>query len=86
MSCQITPLLTASSEALLNLSDPSVFLAPSLEYNIAQNIYIAAGAYVGIGRRPEFIIAADPGSNRVDFRSEFGSYPDTYYGSFRIYF
>ena len=86
VSHQLTPLITAAGEALINLSDPSVFLAPNLEYNIAQDIYIAAGAYVGIGRRPEFIIAADPGSNRVDFRSEFGSYPDTYYSSFRIYF
>lgn len=86
VSHQLTPLITAAGEALVNLSDPSVFLAPNLEYNIAQDIYITAGAYVGIGRRPEFNIAADPGSNRVDFRSEFGSYPDTYYGSFRIYF
>jgi hypothetical protein len=86
VSCQITPLLTASSEALLNLSDPSVFLAPNLEYNIAQDIYIAAGTYVGIGRRPEAVMLEGLGSTRVSFRSEFGSYPDSYYGSFRIYF
>ncbi len=86
VSHQLTSLITTAGEALVNLSDPSVFLALSLEYNIAQDVYIAAGAYVGIGRRPEFIIAADPGSKRVDFRSEFGSYPDTYYSSFRIYF
>jgi hypothetical protein len=86
VSHQLTPLITAAGEALINLSDPSVFLAPSLEYNIAQDVYLAAGAYVGIGRKPEFIIAANTGTNSVDFRSEFGSYPDTYYSSFRIYF
>jgi hypothetical protein len=86
VSHQLTPLITAAGEALVNLSDPSVFLAPNLEYNIAQDIYIAAGANVGIGRRPEVITATGPGSNWVTFRSEFGSYPDTYYTSFRIYF
>jgi hypothetical protein len=86
VSHQLTPLITAAGEALVNLSDPSVFLAPNLEYNIAQDIYLAAGAYVGIGRRPEVVMLEGLGSTRVSFRSEFGSYPDTYYSSFRIYF
>jgi len=85
-SYQVTPLLTATCEVLVNLSDPSVFLVPNLEYNIAQDIYLTAGAYVGVGRRAELVSGPGFVSHRINFGSEFGSYPDTYYTSFRIYF
>jgi hypothetical protein len=68
---QITPLITFDSQVLLNLMDPSAFLLPKVEYNIAQDIYIAIGALMGFGGVSS---------------SEFGEYPDIYYSSFRIYF
>lgn len=82
---QMTPLLTGTAQALFNLGDPSAFLAPQVEYNIAQNIYVAAGAFFGIGKRPEIAItnAATPA---LQFHSEFGGYPDIYFSAFRIYF
>jgi hypothetical protein len=73
---QITPLISLNSQVLINLLDPSAFLSPGLEYNIAQNVYVSIGALVGIG-------SASPG---ITFRSEFGEYPEVYYSSFRIYF
>ena len=69
---------------LANLSDPSLFLMPSIEYNIAENIYLSGGAYLGFGRPIELVFS----ENDVEMRynSEFGNYPDYYFTSFRIYF
>jgi hypothetical protein len=76
MSYQITPLVTGTAQILANLTDPSVYLALDCEYNIAQNIYLSAGAFVGIGSDAE----------SLQYTSEFGGYPQTYYLSFRIYY
>jgi hypothetical protein len=85
ISYQITPLITFSGEALINLTDPSIFLMPQFEYNIAENIYLSAGAYFGVGKGPKSLSSqySDPASL---LRSEFGSYPDLYFTSFRVYF
>jgi hypothetical protein len=84
---QITPLLPFTGLIIANLGDPSVVLAPSLEYSLSQSIDLAAGAYVGIGRRPEITGMPDAGALQPDLlRSEFGSYPDLVYLSFRVYF
>jgi hypothetical protein len=82
-SYQVTPLLTAYADAIINLNDPSYLLAPHAEYNIAENIYLDAGAYIGIGDAP---IRTATGIPPVLLKSEFGSYPDIYYTSFKIYF
>ena len=84
-SYQVTPLITFTGQALINMSDPSLFFAPHVEYNISPNIYLSAGAFIGIGRRPGML---DHGASVLDkrFRSEFGGYPDIYFSSFRVYF
>ncbi|MEA3297219.1 MAG: hypothetical protein U9R56_05085, partial [candidate division Zixibacteria bacterium] len=87
VSCQITPLITVSGEALVNLADPSVMLSPTVEYNIAEDIYVAIGAWVGFGRSPHIKIQrSTPSEKQLVLRSEFSGYPDVYFGSFRIYF
>jgi len=82
---QLTPLIPFTGVIILNLSDWSLVLSPVFEYNIAENIYLAAGAYIGLGKGPE--IAYDR-LNSIPFfyNSEFGTYPDMIYTSFRIYF
>ncbi len=80
VSIQISPLVTLTAEAVLNITDPSVSLTPRLEYNIAESIYIEGGAFVGIGSAPD----ASPSS--IDLGSEFGSYPDYLFTSFRVYY
>ncbi len=80
ISWQITPLLTLNSTALCNLNDPSVLISLSSEYNIAEDIYLAAGAFIGIGR------SASIDGDSPQPRSEFGVTSDIYYSSFRIYF
>jgi hypothetical protein len=84
---QVTPLLPLTGLVIANLGDLSIILAPSLEYNIAQNIYVAGGAYIGIGRSPE-IVSGVPAPDLLPnlLHSEFGSFPDLVYASFRIYF
>lgn len=83
-SHQITPLLTLTTQALVNLGDPSCFIAPLLEYNVAENIYLSGGAFIGAGRGPRLF--AQPLYPTPEFRSEFGGYPDVFFCSFRVYF
>ena len=80
LSCQITPLISLSGVLLLNTSDPSVFPSLQIEYNFAQDIYLSAGGFIGIGKRPE------TEDEETQFRSEFGGYPTLLFSSFRIYF
>jgi hypothetical protein len=73
---QITPLIPFTGLVIANLNDGSFTVAPSLEYNIAENIYLAAGAYLSIGKKPYV----------SKLNSEFGAYPHMFYTSFRVYF
>lgn len=76
MIYQLSGLLTFNAQSLINLLDPSLYLALSLDYNIAENIYVAGGAFIGVGKKSQNLL----------LQSEFGSYPNVYYTSFRIYF
>ena len=80
LTFQITPLISLSGVLLSNLSDPSVFPSLQVEYNLAQDIYLSAGGFIGIGKRPE------TEDEETQFRSEFGGYPTLFFFSFRIYF
>jgi len=84
---QISPLLPFTGLLIANISDLSLVFAPSVEYNISQNIYLGGGAYIGVGKRPEVLAGAlepDPPPNLL--HSEFGAYPDMVFMSFRVYF
>ncbi|MFZ2054072.1 MAG: hypothetical protein WAU81_07725 [Candidatus Aminicenantales bacterium] len=82
---QLSPLLPFTGLVILNLNDRSVVLAPQLEYNIAENIYLAGGAYIGFGKRPETVLGPSDAPPRL-LHSEFGAYPDMIFSSFRVYF
>jgi hypothetical protein len=82
---QLSALMPVTGLLIANLNDLSLMFSPSLEYNIAENIYLAGGAYIGLGRRPGNLLVA-PQLTTLLFRSEFGAYPDMIYVSFRIYF
>jgi len=82
---QLTSLVNASGQIIINPGDRSFFAAPQIEYNISENIYLSAGVFLSFGSQPELRL----GSSLlpvVTFRSEFGSYPDMYFTSFRFYF
>ena len=80
LTFQITPLISLSGVILSNVSDPSLFPSLQIEYNFAQDIYLSAGGFIGIGKRPE------TEDEETQFRSEFGGYPTLFFSSFRIYF
>ena len=85
VSYQITPLIFATGQVLLSLTDQSVFTLPRIEYNIAENIYLSAGANLGFGNGP-YIQHVSEFIEIIKLQSEFGSYSDSYFTSFRIYF
>ena len=80
LTFQITPLISLGGIVLSNIPDPSVFPSLQVEYNFAQDIYLSAGGFIGIGKRPE------TEGEETQFRSEFGGYPTLFFSSFRIYF
>ncbi|MCP4703943.1 MAG: hypothetical protein GY865_04980 [candidate division Zixibacteria bacterium] len=83
-SYQITPLIMTTNNLIWNLNDLSILIAPTMEYNIAENIYLSAGAFIGVGKAMKM----PPYPNPLDIKygSEFGAYPDSYFTSFRVYF
>ncbi len=84
---QAAALFPVTGLVIVNLTDLSLIIAPSLDWNVSQNVYLSGGAYLGLGRRPEIaLVPAAAGLQPNLLRSEFGSYPDLIYVSFRIYF
>ena len=79
ISHQLTPLIGISGQMLFNLSDPSTWIAPQIAYNIAEDIHLSVGGFISLGKRPK-----DDDSTQL--QSEFGSYPNLFFSSFRIYF
>ncbi|MCK4760839.1 MAG: hypothetical protein KAW12_01475 [Candidatus Aminicenantes bacterium] len=86
LTYQLSPLIPFTGMVIYNLSDGSFSISPNLEYNIAENIYISAGAYLGVGRRPGFLFPQDRPQPLTIFNSEFGAYPHMFFAAFRIYF
>lgn len=78
---QIAPLLPASGFVLVNLTDPSVVLSLSLEYNIKENLYLEGGCTLGFGENP-LVSGGEP----IEYRSEFGAYPNLVYTAVKLYF
>jgi hypothetical protein len=50
---EIDPLVRVSAFSIVNLADPSAMLGPALTWSAADNAELGAGAFVGLGRRPE---------------------------------
>ena len=79
---QYSPLVSFTFQSLINITDASAFLAPQVEYNIAPNVYLGAGAFLGIGKGPVSGELPIP----IALRSEFGNYPNIFFASLRRYF
>ena len=76
---QLTPLISFSGQMLFNLSDPSTWVAPQIAYNVAEDIHLSVGGFISVGKRPK-------NGDTTQFQSEFGSYPNLFFSSFRVYF
>ena len=79
ISHQLTPLISISGQMLFNLSDPSTWIAPQIAYNIAEDIHLSVGGFISLGKRPK-------DDDLTQLPSEFGSYPNLFFSSFRVYF
>ncbi len=87
ISWQISALVTGTAEIIFNAGDQSFTLTPYIEYNIAANIYLSGGAYLAVGESPETTIFSDIIPIEIlSPKSEFGTYPDMIFASFRFYF
>ncbi|MDE0689334.1 MAG: hypothetical protein OXI61_14290 [Candidatus Poribacteria bacterium] len=76
---QLTPLISFSGQMLFNLSDPSTWIAPQIAYNVAEDIHLSVGGFISLGKRPK-------NGDSTQLQSEFGSYPNLFFSSFRVYF
>ena len=76
---QITPLISFGGQLLFNLFDTSAWVAPQVSYNIAEDIHLSIGGLISLGKRPE-------DDELTELQSEFGSYPNLFFSSFRVYF
>ena len=83
MVYQIISLINLSVQPLLNLIDRSTSLSAQIEYNVAQDIYLSLGLWIGIGQQSD-IVGDNSTAQKLD--SEFGGYPDICFSSLRIYF
>ena len=79
ISHQLTPLISLSGQILFNLSDPSAWVAPQIAYNVAEDIHLSVGGFLSLGKRPK-------NADSTELQSEFGSYPNLFFSSFRVYF
>lgn len=73
---EILPILEGRMVCLFSLSDESVLLFPSLQWQATEALEILAGAMIGIGDRPDNLIP----------RSEFGLFQNVYFGEIKFYF
>lgn len=75
LTYQLTPLAVFSARALVNLKDGSALAMPGIEYSLAEDLYLSAGAVLALGEKPSTVP-----------ESEFGLYPDAYYAAVSLYF
>ena len=68
--------------AMANLGDPSFIFFPMVQYEIAEELSIAAGAYFGVGEAPMFTTA----TMTVEVGSEYGAVPDLFFVQMTAFF
>lgn len=82
---QFSPLLTLAAAVTCNINDHSVHLAPELEVNMAQDLYVTLGLSIGIGATPAVANDANA-TSLLSYESEFGAYADFVFLTVRKYF
>jgi hypothetical protein len=98
-SQEIRPTLTGNVAVIMNLADPSAFIAPTLAWSVSSNAEVGVGAYFGVGARPsddvdpaDLLQATLEGASDAEVagmlgvRSEFGTYPHAGFVQLKAYF
>ena len=76
---QLTPLISLGGQILINLTDPSIWFAPNIAYNIAEDIHLSFGGLLSLGKTPK-------NGAEIELQSEFGSYPNLFFTSISVYY
>lgn len=76
---QLMPLIGLSGQMLINLTDSSIWLAPNVAYNIAEDIHLSVGGLISFGKAPT-------NGETIELQSEFGSYPNLFFTSINVYY
>ncbi len=77
---ELHPLVESGLSGIVNAMDGSLLLLPSLDWEVASDVVLKAGASIGLGRRPEAVTdSSAPGGQVGIAKSEFGAYPNIYY-------
>lgn len=75
-SYEVTPLLTVSLATIINLTDQSMLIDPTVIYSLGDNTECVAGMVLGTGEDPRGML----------LKSEFGSYPDYLFIQLKYHF
>ena len=92
VSYELHPLVRGSLAFIFSASDMSSMLSPTIVYSIADEAEFVAGAMLAFGPRPRaHLFKLDVFGDCVDIpfaklHSEFGTYPNIYFGEFKFYF
>lgn len=93
-SQEITPLVSTNLALIANLGDPSALLAPGLSWSVSEEASLSAGAYLGLGAKPEEADLSGVDLTDLDaiiveslaLGSELGAVPTTGYLQLAVYF
>jgi hypothetical protein len=75
-SYEVTPLLTITLATIINLTDYSMLIDPTILYSLSDNTECVAGMVLGVGEDPRWPL----------LKSEFGSYPDYIFVQMKYHF
>ena len=81
VSIQLSALISAGIQGVLNLDDHSTYTSVTLSYNVKEDLYLGAGYYHFSGSK----LTLSPLGNPV-LNSEYGSNPDNLFVSINYYF
>lgn len=71
LAYEVTPLISLSAGALVNLNDGSAMASPAFSISLADDVTMKLGSFLTLGSEE---------------RSEFGQYPDVYFAALNVYF
>ncbi len=89
---ELTPLIGGTLALVANLADPSALGVLGLTWSVADEAVVSAGAYLGLGARPDRVEVGLDGAGPTlqdlapTVRSEFGLYPHAAYVQMSAYF
>ncbi len=98
LTYELAPLMNVSAFVVSNLRDPSFLVGPGLTWSVADNVELAAGLYLALGKRPDEMDEMDFLNDdfslkteeeilaAIPLNSEFGVSPSMAYVNMKVYF